>query len=146
MYRSRFFASLALIAGLLCASAAGAREYRSFDLGDRVYYQRSDRELEPIVEPHIYLARAERAFARGSRSYAAENLEKAAAGFGYFSARAAGTDRRQLEFAGRALDELARSVRRGEVDGVAVMADALSVARRVLDGEAVMPAPAAEPS
>lgn len=145
MSRRHLVPSIVLLAGLFSATLAGAREYRFFEPGDRVYYQRSDREFEPIVEPHIYLARAESSFAHGNRSYAAENLEKAAAGFDYFSERAAGADRRQLELGGRALERLARAVRRGEVDGVAMMADELSVARRVLAGEAVPSGPASAP-
>ena len=128
-------ASFVLLAGLAAASSAGAREFRFFDLGDRVYYQRSLHDLEPIVEPHIYLPRAQRAFAKGHRSAAAENLEKAAAGFDYFSERAAGEDRRQLDLASRALGKLARDLRRGEVDEVTTLERAIADAHRVLSGE-----------
>jgi len=131
-------ASIALIASLAAASAAGAREFRFFEGSDRVYYETHYRRLEPISEPHIHLARAARSFANGNRSYAAENLEKAAAGFSYFEERAAGEDRRQLDRAGRALAKLARQVRRGDVDGVEIVERAVSDAQRVLAGERVM--------
>lgn len=138
--------SFVLFAGLAVAASAGAREYRSFEGSDRVYYQRTARWLEPVSEPHIHLDRAERAFAKGHRLYAAENLEKAAAGFRYFEERAAGGDRQQLRLAGRALDALAREVRRGAVAEVNTLANALSDARRVLAGEAAMTSPGASPS
>ena len=136
------FASLLLIAGLAAATAASAREFRFFDAGDRVIYQRSDRIFEPLVEPHIYLPRARRAFENGQRWAAAENLSKAAVGFDYFKDRAAGDDRRQLALASRALDKLARQVRRGEIDEVTTLDRAIADAERVLAGEPA-PAPAA---
>jgi hypothetical protein len=139
-------ASAAFLAALAVAGSAGAREYRYFDGSDRVYYQRYGRSFERIVEPHFHLTRAERAFAKGHRSYAAENLEKAAAGFDYFSERAAGEDRRQLDLASRALHKLARDVRRGEVAEVTTLERAIAEARRVLAGEAVMAKPGAEPA
>ena len=142
----RLVASFVLLAGFAIAAGAGANEYRFFDLGDRVYHQRYGRVIEPISEPHIHLARAERAFVHGNRAYAADNLEKAAAGFEYFSERAAGSDRRQLELVGQALDKLARDVRRNEIDGIATLERALSDARSVLAGDAVMTAPAAAPA
>ncbi|MBM4382309.1 MAG: hypothetical protein FJ091_02955 [Deltaproteobacteria bacterium] len=131
-------ASLALVASFAAAGAAGAREYRFFQGSDRVYYETFHRRFEPISEPHIHLTRAARAFANASRWYAAENLEKAAAGFSYFEERAAGEDRRQLDRAGRALEKLARQVRRGDVDGVEIVERAVSDAQRVLAGERVM--------
>ena len=137
-------ASLGLFALLAGASSAGAREFRFFDVGDRVYYESFSNDLEPIVEPHVYLPRAVRAFGKGHLSYAAQNLEKAAAGFEYFSERAAGEDRRQLDKASRALSKLARQVRRGEVDGVHVVEEAVADAQRVLAGERVMPTRGAE--
>jgi hypothetical protein len=128
-------ASIAFVASL---AAASAREYRFFEGSDRVFYETRFRRLEPISEPHIHLTRAARSFANGNRSYAAENLEKAAAGFSYFEERAAGEDRRQLDRAGRALEKLARRVRRGDVDGVEIVERAVSDAQRVLAGERVM--------
>jgi hypothetical protein len=138
----RLIAPLALLAGFALAAGAEAREYRFFHANDKVYYQGSSRRIEPISEPHIHLGRAERAFAKGQRAYAAENLEKAAAGFAYFRERAAGEDRRQLDLAGRALEELAREVRRGDVAEVTTLERAIADARRVLAGEAVMSEPA----
>ena len=125
----------ALVAAFGIAAGAAAREYRFFDGGDRVYYQRYGSTLERVVEPQFHLTRAERAFAKGHRAYAAENLEKAAAGFAYFSERAAGDERRQLDLARRALDKLARDVRRGDVDEVTTLERAIADARRVLEGE-----------
>jgi Asp-tRNA(Asn)/Glu-tRNA(Gln) amidotransferase B subunit len=142
----KLVSSFAMLAALAFAASAGAHEYRFFNGSDRVYYQRYDRMLERVQEPHIHLARAERAFAKGHRSYAAENLEQAAVGFDYFSERAAGEDRRQLDLAKRALEKLARDVRRGDVDEVTTLERALSDARRVLAGEAVMETPAAAPA
>jgi hypothetical protein len=136
-------ASLALLAGLATATGAAAREYRFFEEGDRVYYQSYTHRIELVAEPHIHLGRAESAFAKGHRSYAAENLEKAAVGFHYFSERTAGEDRRQLDLARRALEKLAREIRRGDVDEVTTLSRALADARRVLAGEAVMELPAA---
>jgi hypothetical protein len=130
--------SLALATSFVVAGAAGAREYRFFEGSDRVYYETHHRRFEPISEPHIHLTRAARSFANGNRSYAAENLEKAAAGFSYFEDRAAGEDRRQLDRAGRALSKLARQVRRGDVDGVEIVERAVRDAERVLAGERVM--------
>jgi Asp-tRNA(Asn)/Glu-tRNA(Gln) amidotransferase B subunit len=138
--------SLAMLAAVAFAASADAHEYRYFNGSDRVYYQRYDRELERVQEPHFHLARAERAFAKGHRSYAADNLEQAAAGFDYFSERAAGEDRRQLDLASRALVKLARDVRRGDVDELTTLERALSDARRVLAGEAVMVTPPAAPA
>ena len=134
-------ASLALLAAFAVAGSATAREYRFFEGSDRVYYESYHRTLERVVEPHFHLTRAERAFAKGHRSYAAENLEKAAAGFGYFEERAAGEDRRQLDLARRALEKLAREVRRGNVDEPTTLERAVADARRVLAGEAVMQSP-----
>ena len=128
-------ASLALVAALAAASAAGAREYLFFEGSDRVYTETFHRRFEPIAEPRIHLTRAERAFAKGNRSYAAENLEKAAAGFSYFEERAAGEDRRQLNRAGRALERLARQVRRDDPDALEVFASTVANAQRVLAGE-----------
>jgi hypothetical protein len=139
-------ASLLMLAALATAASAGAREYRYFEGSDRVYHQRYGRVLERIVEPRFHLDRAERAFAKGHRAYAADNLEKAAAGFDYFKERAAGEDRRQLDLASRALEKLARGVRRGEVDEVTTLERALADARRVLAGEAVMVKPTAAPA
>ena len=141
MFRS-LVAAFALLTSFAVATHAGAREYRFFDGGDRVYHQRFDHVFEPISEPRVHLLRAERSFAKGHRFAAADNLEKAAAGFGYFSERAAGMDRKQLELTRRALDKLARQVRRGDVEELNTLQQALSDARRVLAGEAVMTASA----
>jgi Asp-tRNA(Asn)/Glu-tRNA(Gln) amidotransferase B subunit len=138
--------SFLMLAALAFAASASAHEYRFFNGSDRVYYQSYYRVFEPVAEPHIHLDRAERAFAKGHRAYAAENLEKAAAGFDYFSERAAGEDRHQLDLAQRALEKLARDVRRGEIDEVTTLARALSDARKVLAGEAVMVMPSAAPA
>jgi hypothetical protein len=145
MSHKRVF-SFVLFVGLAVAASAGAREYRHFEGSDRVYYNRAARWLEPVSEPHIHLGRAERAFAKGHRLYAAENLEKAAAGFRYFEERAAGTDRQQLRLAGRALGALAREVRRGDVAEINTLQNALDDARRVLAGEAVMTPPGVAPA
>ena len=131
----RLVASLVFLAGLAAASGATAREFRFFDVGDRVYYQSVHQDLEPIAEPHIYLPRAQRAFEKGHRAAAAQNLEKAAAGFNYFSERVTGEDRRQLDLAARALGKLARDLRRGEVDEVTTLERAIADAERVLAGD-----------
>lgn len=136
---------LALAVALGLATAAGAREYRFFDRRDQVYWQRYANQLERVVEPHFHLERAERGFAKGLTSYAADNLEMAAVGFDYFKQRAAGEDRRQLDLAARALEKLARAVRRGEIEEVTELERAVEDARRVLAGEAVMVKPAAAP-
>jgi hypothetical protein len=141
-----FAASFVLLAALSSAAPVAAQEHRFFEGNDRVYYQRYGRVLEPISEPHIHLTRAERAFAKGHRSVAADNLEKAAAGFDYFSERAAGTDRKQLDLASRALEKLARDVRRNEIDEITTLERALADARRVLAGEAAMTVPSAAPA
>jgi len=130
-------ASLLLLAGLLIAPAANAREYRFFENGDRVYYQNYSREIEKIAPPSFYLPRAVSAFEKGHRSISAQYLEKAAAGFNYFEERAAGKDRRQLKVAGRALEKLATSVRRGEAE-LTTVERAVRDAQRVLDGEDVI--------
>ena len=139
-------ASFGLLAALAFASAAAAREYRFFEGNDRVYYESNHRTLERVVEPHFHLTRAERAFAKGHRAYAAENLEKAAAGFGYFRERAAGEERRQLDLAQRALEKLAGDVRRGRVAEATTVERAVADARRVLAGESVMVDPDAAPA
>jgi hypothetical protein len=135
----------ALAAALGLAAAAGAREYRFFDRRDQVYWQRYAHQLERVVEPHFHLERAERGFAKGLTSYAADNLEMAAVGFDYFKQRAAGEDRRQLDLAARALEKLARAVRRGEIGEATELERAVEDARRVLAGEAVMVKPSAAP-
>jgi len=134
----RIAASLIVFAGLLVAPAAGARDYRFFEQGDRVYYQPygSSRYFEKLAPPHFYLPKALSAFEKGHRSISAEYLEKAAVGFSYFEERAAGEDKRQLKIAGRALDKLAYSVRRGETE-LTTLQRAVKDAERVLDGERV---------
>jgi hypothetical protein len=141
----KLVASLALLVALGVAPGAGAREYRFFDRRDQVYYERFEHQLERVVEPHFHLERAERGFAKGMRSYAADNLEMAAVGFDYFKRRSAGEDRRQLDMAARALEKLARAVRRGEIQEVTELERAIEDARRVLAGEAVMVKPATAP-
>jgi len=132
-------ASVLVLAGLLAAPAAYARDYRFFEQGDRVYYQPygSGSYLEKIAPPHFYLRRALSAFEKGHRAISAEYLEKAAVGFSYFEERAAGNDKRQLKIAGRALEKLAYSVRRDEVE-ITTLQRAVTDAQRLLDGEDVI--------
>ncbi|HEU4429709.1 MAG TPA: hypothetical protein VFT98_13190 [Myxococcota bacterium] len=132
-------ASLITVAALLAAApAANARDYRFFEQGDRVYYQPygSGSYFEKVAPPHFYLPKAVSAFEKGHRSVSAEYLEKAAVGFAYFEERAAGEDKRQLKIAGRALEKLAYSVRRGETE-LTTLQRAVKDAERVLDGERV---------
>ena len=142
----KLVAPLAFLAACALAAAAGAREYRYFEGSDTVFYQSFGNRIERVVEPDFHLTRAERAFAKGHLAYAAENLEKAAAGFGYFGQRAAGEERRQLETTRRALLKFAREVRRGNVEEVTTLERAVADARRVLAGQAPTTAPAADPA
>ena len=141
----KLVASFALLAALGVAAGAEARDYRFFDQRDQVYYQRFEHQLERVDEPQYHLERAERGFAKGLRSYAADNLEMAVAGFDYFKQRSAGEDREQLDLAARGLEKLARAVRRGEIQEITELHRAIEDARRVLAGEAVMSKPAAAP-
>jgi hypothetical protein len=134
----RIAVSILVLAGLLAAPAANARDYYFFEQGDRVYYQPygSGSYFEKIAPPRFYLPKAVRAFEKGHRSISAEYLEKAAVGFRYFEERAAGRDKRQLKTAARALEKLAYSVRRGETE-LTTLQRAVKDAERVLDGERV---------
>jgi hypothetical protein len=128
----------ALGLGLLAGEASLADEKRWFENSDKVFIRQRD-QFERIQEPDVHLDRARRGFAKENRAYAADELEKAAAGFAYFADRAAGSERKELEIASHALNRLADQVRRDEVDEITTLDRAIADAKRVLAGE---PAPA----
>ena len=77
--------------------------------------------IVPIQDPHIHMERAQRAYARGRTTLAANEVEKVRGGVLWFEARAIGERRRQLEEAARALKKLERRLRRREVDSYKVL-------------------------
>ncbi len=133
----------AWLAVLAIASGAGADARRWFEGSDKVYIRQHE-QLVRIQEPRFHMTQARRAFAKGLRSVAADDFEKAAAGFAYFRDRAAGDNRKQLDLASRALDKLGDDIRRGKVDEVTTLDRAIEDAERVLRGlPETPPAPAA---
>jgi hypothetical protein len=118
---------------LTFASGALADEKRWFEGSDKVFIRQREQFVR-ISEPHIHLTRAQRSFAKGHRSAAADELEKASAGFAYFEDRAAGEHRAQLRLASRALTKLADDVRDGDVQEITEVDRAVADAKRVLAG------------
>jgi hypothetical protein len=131
------------LAGLhLVGGAAFAEDKRWFEGGDKVFVRQHE-DFVRIQEPDVHLQRAHRRFAKGIKAGAADELEKAAAGFAYFAQRSAGADRKELTLASRALNKLADQVRRGEIDEITTLERAIADAKRILAGE---PAQSAEPA
>jgi hypothetical protein len=127
--------------GLALAIAASADTKRWFEGSDKVYVRLRQHDIfERIQEPDVHMERALRRFEKGMKSSAADELEKAAAGFSYFADRSAGAERRELELAGRALNRLADDVRRRKVSEVTTLERAVADAERVLAGEPPKPA------
>jgi hypothetical protein len=83
----------------------------------------------------VHLDRAQRSFAKNQLGSAADELEKAAAGFAYFADRAAGARRNELEHAERGLTKLADDVRAKRVGEATNLDRALADARRILAGD-----------
>jgi hypothetical protein len=137
--------ALCAAAALLPAapSAADASAKRWFFGSDRVFIRQHEQFVR-IVEPDIHLARARRSFAKDHPANAADELEKAAAGFAYFAERAAGAQRKELEVASRALQKLADDVRARRIGEVTNLDRALADAERIL-AEEPPPAPETPP-
>ena len=141
--RGAFALSLAL--SFLAAHGALAEGKRWFDGSDKVFIRQHE-QFERISEPDVHLERAHRRFAKGMNSGAADELEKAAAGFAYFAERAAGDERKALTVAERALNKLADEMRHGDVDEITTLERAIADANRLLAGDPAKPAePAAPP-
>lgn len=138
-----------LCLALATSDGALAGDKRWFEGGDKVFIRLHD-DFVRIQEPDIHLQRAHRRYAKGLKGGAADELEKAAAGFSYFAERAAGEDRRELSLAARALGKLADQTRRGEVGEITELERAIADAQRILAGqpkpEAAPPAKPPEPA
>jgi len=118
---------------LLLAAPLAAEPKRWFEPGEKVYI-RQHFEFVRIQEPSTHLRRAQRSFEKGERSVAANELERAAAGFAYFAERAAGAQRKELESASRGLNELADEIRERAVE-LTTLERAIRDAERILAGE-----------
>ena len=138
---ARLASALALVS---LAAAAGADDTRWFEGRDKVY-MRQHETFYRVEEPHVHMKRARSSFESGHHGLAADEMERAAVGFAYFSDRTAGEDRRQLEATERELNKLADRVRRHEVDGVAEIDSLFADATRVLARESLK-APEAAPA
>ncbi len=136
--------ALALSLAFVAADGALADGKRWFEGSDKVFIRQHE-EFVRISEPDVHLQRAQRRFAKGMQSGAADELEKAAAGFAYFAERAAGDARRELTLASRALSKLADETRGGRVDEITTLDRAIADAMRVLSGEPAKPAEPAKP-
>ncbi len=150
--RSRRRVRLARAAGgawlclsLVAASGALAGDKRWFEGGDKVFIRQHD-DFVRVQEPDIHLQRAHRRYAKGLKAGAADELEKAAAGFSYFAERGAGADRKELSLAARALNKLADQMRRGEVGEITELERAIADALRILAGEPKPPTAPAQPT
>lgn len=126
-----------LSAGLaLAAAGAAADDTRWFEGRDKVFVRQHEMFYR-VLEPHVEMKRARNSFEAGHQSVAADELERAAAGFAYFADRSGGEDRRQLEATERELNKLSDRVRKGEVDGVGEIDALIADARRVLARESL---------
>jgi hypothetical protein len=138
-----------LCLSLAASSGSLAGDKRWFEGGDKVFIRQHD-DFVRVQEPDIHLQRAHRRFAKGLKVGAADELEKAAAGFSYFAERAAGDARKELSLASRALNKLADQTRRGDVGEITELERAIADAQRILAGEpkpvTVAPPPPAEPT
>jgi hypothetical protein len=130
--------AFALAALVVSGAPAAAEDKRWFEGGDKVFIRQHER-FERIFEPDVHLSRARRSFVKDHAASAADELEKAAAGFAYFAERKAGGERKELETAERGLNKLADDVRARRVGEITNFDRALEDARRIL---ARGPAPA----
>jgi hypothetical protein len=96
-------------------------------------------------EPDVHLKRARESFVKNHASLAADELEKAAAGFAYFADRSAGDERKELDAASRGLNKLADDVRAKRVGEVTNFDRALADANRILAREKAPSTPAEPP-
>lgn len=119
-----------------------ARAHRSeFPPGQKIFIQQRG-VIVQIQDPHIHMARAQRAYARGRSTLAAGEVEKVRGGVLWFEERASGERRRQLEAAAQGLRKLERQLRRREVDSYKVLDGAFQEILDVLGGPS-NPRPAA---
>jgi hypothetical protein len=133
------------LAVLLSAALPGAAETkRWFRDGDKVYIRQHLR-FEQVFEPDVHLKRARESFVKNHASLAADELEKAAAGFAYFADRSAGDERKELDAASRGLNKLADDVRAKRVGEVTNFDRALADANRILAREKAPSTPAEPP-
>lgn len=140
-----FAPMISLLLVLVLGAAASADTKRWFEGSDKVYVRQHE-IFERIQEPDVHMERALRRFDKGMKGSAADELEKAAAGFSYFADRSGGAERRELELASRALNRLADDVRRGKVDEITTLERAVADAERVLAGEPAKLAPQGPPA
>ena len=139
-----FLASFVALAAWLAAGPASSDTKRWFEGGDKVYI-RQHNDFVRIQEPDVHLERARRSFLKEHASRAADELEKAAAGFAYFAERAAGDQHKELRQAARGLEKLADDVRAKRVGEITNFDRALADARRVLANGPPPVAPAEGP-
>ncbi|MFI5320666.1 MAG: hypothetical protein ACHQ6V_13915 [Myxococcota bacterium] len=129
---------------MLLGSPASAEGKRWFTGSDRVFVRQHE-QFERIQEPDVHLQRALQAFAKGMKSLAADEIEKASAGFAYFAEREGGAQRNDLDFVSRALNKLADDTRRNRVDEITTLEDGFADAYRVLAGGPLTPPAPAPP-
>ena len=153
------FALLVLLAAtqVACAAAAPlapgeapatlvrpARAHRSeLPPGQKIFIRQRG-VIVQIQDPHIHMARAQRAYARGRSTLAAGEVEKVRGGVLWFEERASGERRRRLQEAAQGLRKLERQLRRREVDSYKVLDGAFQEILDVLGGPS-NPRPAAAP-
>ena len=116
---------------LVVAGSASADTARRFHQDDRVFIRQREQFFR-IEEPHVHLQRARKSFLSDQMRVAADELERAAAGFAYFAERAAGQERQELERAERGLTKLADDVRARRIGEVTNLDRALADAERIL--------------
>jgi hypothetical protein len=143
--RSLSLLRLALPAiGVVLAVAGSADPQRRFHQNDRVFVRQREQFVR-IEEPHVHLRRARSSFSSDQMRAAADELERAAAGFAYFAERAAGQERKELERAERGLAKLADDVRARRVGEITNLDRALAEAERTLAQGPAPEAPAKAP-
>jgi hypothetical protein len=138
-------ASVALVALVaLVGSPATGDDKRWFEGQDKVFIRQHE-EFVRIFEPDVHLSRARRSFLKDHAPIAADELEKAAAGFSYFAERLAGDQRKEFEAAALGLIKLADDVRARRVGEVTNFDRALADAKRILADGPSPRAPATAP-
>jgi hypothetical protein len=137
--------SLAVLLAAVAAAPVQSEEKRWFEGSDKVFI-RQHNQFVRIVEPDVHLSRARRSFVKDHMALAADELEKAAAGFAYFAERSAGDSRRELAVGERALQKLADDVRARRVSEVTTLDRAIDDAKRILAGAPSPATPGAAPA
>ena len=105
------------IALLFSAYSAGAQTGKWFEPRIKVFIEQHGRFVQ-IQEPDFHMAAARRAFEAGKPSIASYEVERAAGGIAYLEDRAAGSRRSDLKRSHAQLMDLAKALRRGEVENI----------------------------